>query len=78
MLDWFKRVVEKLVRFQKGIVLMFNLILKEEVQMVDMYVALIIAGRRKLSQVPSTFREAVEKDLAALGLSENGQPVATE
>ncbi|MFJ7850799.1 CD1375 family protein [Peribacillus sp. NPDC097224] len=52
-----------------------KLLLKEEIQMVDMYVALIIAERRTLSQVPVTFRNAVGKDLEALGLDGIGKPI---
>lgn len=44
--------------------------------MVDLYVALIIAGRRTITQVPSRFQAAVRDDLTALGLDETGQPVA--
>lgn len=51
-------------------------ILKGGDNMVDMYVALIIAGRRVLSQVPAKFRDAVAADLIALGLDENGQPLS--
>jgi hypothetical protein len=43
--------------------------------MVDLYVALIIAGRRTIDQVPVKFREAVIADLNALGLDENGEPM---
>ena len=43
--------------------------------MVDLYVALIIAGRRTIGQVPAKFREAVIADLNALGLDENGEPM---
>lgn len=42
---------------------------------VDLYVALIIAGKRTLAQVPVRFRDAVLADLTALGLDENGNPV---
>ena len=45
--------------------------------MVDLYVALIIAGRRTINQVPAKFREAVIADLNALGLDENGNPLET-
>ena len=41
--------------------------------MVDLYVALIIAGRRTFSQVPTRYKDAVRADLEALGLDENGQ-----
>ena len=40
--------------------------------MVDLYVALIIAGRRTIDRVPVKFRDAVIRELAALGLDENG------
>ena len=43
--------------------------------MVALYVALIINGRRTFNQVPAKFKEAVKADLAALGLDENGNPV---
>lgn len=40
--------------------------------MVDLYCALIIAGRRTINQVPERYRKAVIEELAALGLDENG------
>lgn len=43
--------------------------------MIDLYVALIIAGRRTINQVPTRYRETVKADLAALGLDETGQPL---
>lgn len=43
--------------------------------MVALYVALIINGRRTFDDVPKKFKEAVKMDLAALGLDENGNPV---
>ena len=43
--------------------------------MVALYVALIINGRRTFNQVPEKFKDAVKADLAALGLDENGYPV---
>ena len=45
--------------------------------MVDIYVALIIAGRRTFARVPAKFKEAVKADLESLGLDENGSPTAT-
>jgi len=42
--------------------------------MVDMYVALIIAGRRTLAQVPAKYQSAVHTDLLALGLDDSGNP----
>ena len=46
--------------------------------MVDLYVALIIAGRRTFAQVPARFQEAVRADLLALGLDENGNSIAAQ
>lgn len=43
--------------------------------MVDMYVALILAGRRTFSQVPVKYQAAVKADLLALGLDENGNQI---
>lgn len=43
--------------------------------MVALYVALIINGRRTFGQVPAKFKEAVRADLEALGLDENGYPM---
>lgn len=43
--------------------------------MVALYVALIINGRRTFDQVPAKFKDAVKADLEALGLDENGYPV---
>ena len=43
--------------------------------MVALYVALIINGRRTFQQVPEKFKAAVHEDLAALGLDDNGNPV---
>lgn len=43
--------------------------------MIALYVALIINGRRTFDQVPNKFKEIVKTDLEALGLDENGNPV---
>ena len=43
--------------------------------MVTLYVALIINGRRTFDKVPAKFKEAVKADLEALGLDENGNPI---
>ena len=45
------------------------------IDMVALYVALIMHGRRTFSQVPAKFKDAVKADLEALGLDENGNPV---
>lgn len=44
------------------------LILKGGVNMVIVYVALIIAGRKTYSEVPSILKEAVKEELIALDL----------
>ena len=58
------------------------LILKGECEMLDMYVALVIAGRRTcntnnraVKQVPANYREAVLADLEALGLDADGKEI---
>jgi len=43
--------------------------------MVDLYCALIIAGKRKIDTVPTRYRDAVREQLAAVGLDENGNPI---
>ena len=43
--------------------------------MVDLYCALIIAGRRTIETVPERYRGAVIEQLAAIGLDENGNPI---
>ena len=43
--------------------------------MVALYVALIINGRRTFNQVPAKFKEAVKADLEALSLDVDGNPV---
>lgn len=69
------QMVTKLLNFINFI----TLILKGGVVMVDMYVALVMAGRRtcnaenaSIPQVPKRYREAVLADLEALGLDADG------
>lgn len=45
------------------------------IEMVALYIALIINGRRSFKQVPEKFKNAVREDLAALGLDEEGNPI---
>lgn len=40
--------------------------------MIDLYIALIIAKRRTINQVPLRYQDTVRADLLALGLDENG------
>lgn len=57
-------------------------ILKEDKNMVDMYVALVINGRRTCNEenksvplVPKKWRAKVLEDLTALGLDADGNPI---
>ena len=61
---------------------LFISMLKGEIQMVDMYLALVIAGRRTcdknnktVKMVPTNFINAVMVELEALGLDANGTPI---
>ena len=45
-------------------------ILKGGVEMVVVYVALIVAGRKTYSQVPAILKDAVKAELIALDLEE--------
>jgi len=58
---------------------MLNFLIKslrlEVINVVDLYVALIIADRRTFEQVPDRYKEEVKADLFALGLDENGNPI---
>ncbi len=53
-------------------------IMRGGVIMVDMYVTLVIAGRRTFAQVPAKYQDAVKADLLALGLDENGFAIIVE
>ncbi|GED55413.1 MULTISPECIES: CD1375 family protein [Brevibacillus] len=44
--------------------------------LVDLYVCLIINDRRTIDQVPSTIKEDVIAELAALGFGTDGKPLA--
>lgn len=43
--------------------------------LIDIYVALIVAKRRTIDQVPAHLRAKVLEDLNALGLDGNGDPL---
>jgi hypothetical protein len=51
------------------------LLAKGGVDMVAIYVALIIHGRRTFDSVPSVLKDSVQAELLVLGLNENGKPV---
>lgn len=44
--------------------------------MVAIYVALIVAGRRTYESVPANLQPAVKTDLEAIGLGTDGKPLA--
>lgn len=44
--------------------------------MIDLYVALIINGRRTIDKVPSKYKEHVLTELSALGIDGYGNPIA--
>lgn len=55
--------------------------MKGDIEMVDMYTALVIAGRRtcntentKITLVPTRYRTVVLENLEALGLDADGSP----
>lgn len=50
-------------------------ILRGDINMIDLYVCLIVNGRRAFAQVPTKFQDTVKADLAAIGLNENGSPI---
>ncbi len=50
-------------------------ILRGGVTMVDVYVALIVKGRRTIDQVPSSLKQQVLDELAALGLDGSGNTI---
>lgn len=57
-------------------------IFKGGINMVDLYIALVIAGRRtcnpenkEVTQVPTRYRDIVTEELAAIGLDADGNPV---
>lgn len=74
------KLVGHLSEFPRNIVKKLKLKLKEELQMVDMYVALVMNQRRQIAaggplpMVPEKYSDAVMKDLTALGLDGYGYP----
>lgn len=64
-------------------ILLFYIFYRRMINMVDMYTALVIAGRRtcnpdntEVTKVPERYRQPVLEELAALGLDADGNPVA--
>ena len=57
-------------------------IFKGGINMVDLYIALVIAGRRtcnpenkEVTQVPTRYRDIVTEELMAIGLDADGNPI---
>lgn len=50
---------------------------KEADKMVDVYVTLIVYGRRTIDKVPANQKEAVLADLNTMGLDGYGKPLET-
>lgn len=78
MYGWFKKVGERLNKCLKSIVKKLELLLREEINMVDMYVVLILNKRRTIDQVPEQWREFVLADLTAIGVDGYGNPLPME
>ncbi len=57
------------------IIILIAVTRRKGVNMVDLYVALIIAGKRTFARVPARYQDAVRETLLALGLDENGDPI---
>ena len=72
------------IRF-KGIIEYIKItveLIKGGIQMVDLYIALVVAGRRtcnienrEVTQVPDRYRNIVIEELTALGLDADGNPI---
>ena len=72
------------IRFKNIIEILKILIdlIKGGIQMVDLYIALVIAGRRtcnienkEITQVPTRYRDIVIEELKVLGLDAEGNPL---
>lgn len=48
---------------------------KWRLRMIDLYVALIINGRRTIDNVPAKYKDYVLTELSALGLDGYGNPI---
>lgn len=71
-------MVKRLIEAVKIIIEIF----KGGINMVDLYLALVIAGRRtcnpenkEVTQVPTRYRDIVTEELAAIGLDADGNPI---
>ena len=72
------KMVKRLIEVLKILIETF----KGGINMVDLYIALVIAGRRtcnpenkEVTQVPTRYRDIVTEELAAIGLDADGNPI---
>ncbi|MBP3898203.1 MAG: hypothetical protein J6D57_10310 [Mogibacterium sp.] len=65
---------KKVITFVIIIIILYAIRRKGD-NMIDLYVVLIIAGKRPFSKVPARYQDAVREELLALGLDENGDPI---
>ena len=68
---------KKVITFVIIIIILYAIRRKGD-NMIDLYVVLIIAGKRPFSKVPVRYQDAVREELLALGLDENGNPIKEE
>lgn len=68
---------KKVITFVIIIIILYAIRRKGD-NMIDLYVVLIIAGKRNFSKVPARYQDAVREELLDLGLDENGNPIKEE
>ena len=68
---------KKVITFVIIIIILYAIRQKGD-NMIDLYVVLIIAGKRPFSKVPARYQDAVREELLAIGLEENGNPIKEE
>lgn len=67
-----------LKRIANKFVLAFYIFRGGDLVMVDVYVAMIILGRRTLEVVPKRIRDDVKAELDVLGIDGEGNPIIVE
>lgn len=70
-----KKVSSIFNRLFTKLLLSYNIFTGGDLSLVDVYIALIIRGRRTLESVPLRIREDVRIELDALGIDGEGNPV---
>lgn len=69
---------KKVITFVIIITILIAITRRKGDNMIDLYVVLIIAGKRTFAKVPDRYKDAVREELLALGLDENGDPIQEE